>query len=118
MRRVLPFLLTALAAFGIAHAEVPRHTLTASTGAPLFAGVTYEYAFAATENVEVTWGVQGQMDVTIGNTFPDFWVRPFLVAGYYVGTGSVWLELTVPEGFVPSVGQGKYWVTLSTQYRW
>ncbi|MCA1800623.1 MAG: hypothetical protein LC650_04965 [Actinobacteria bacterium] len=111
--------MTVLAVLGLAHAEQPRNTLTAVTGAPLFVGMTYEHALVATENVEVALGVQVQADVVNGQNYPDFFARPFLVAGYYVGTGSVWFELSLPENaYVPGLGQGSYWFTVSTQYRW
>lgn len=94
MTCVMTLLGSALAQGG----DGPSNSLTCSFGLPLAVLCFYERTVFSLGNIEIAAGAEA------GVQDDQFYLAPFVVAGYYSDTWFVVGELRVPEGIVPVIG--------------
>ena len=110
---ILAFLL-GVTGFAVAN-DTPSNIVTCQSGVPLYLDCAYERVNWSLFGLEGGVGarfVLDQQNESLAN------ITPFFVLGYYAPTWATWLEVQMPNGIVPLVGDDPQLFNLGFEYRW
>lgn len=114
MRRFL-IILVVVAALGCATAQgdAPKNSLTCQGSYPAYFSCYYE---------RVGWGILGLQGSAAASATYDprsgFTLAPYTVLSYYGERLDWWVEVRVPEGIVPLIGDGTTMLTVGFTRYW